>query len=172
MKNTGRAISTILIAIPVIVALSMVVSAFAGFKVFTVLSGSMEPAIHTGSLIYVKPVDAATLREGDVITFAIADDMTATHRIVEIIRGSEGEGAADAGSNADLQFITKGDANDAADASPVSEENIVGTPVLAIPLLGYAVNWMRNPPGLYITIAVITLLIILSFIPTFKGKDQ
>ena len=46
-----------------------------GFELYTVMSGSMEPEYHVGSLIYVKAVDPATLNQGDVITF-VADEET------------------------------------------------------------------------------------------------
>ena len=88
-KKAWDAFTTILVVIIVLFALALVGARFAGLKVFTVLSGSMEPAYHTGSLIYVKEVDYTTLKEGDVITFAISEDMVATHRIVGIVPDDE-----------------------------------------------------------------------------------
>lgn len=78
-----------------------------GYEMLTVLSGSMEPGIPTGSVIGVKPVeDTASLQVGDVITFKAnaSSDMLITHRIIEV----QGEGNS-------LQFITRGDNNDARD---------------------------------------------------------
>lgn len=70
-----------------------------GFKSYRVLSASMEPEYHVGSLVYVKQVDVDSINTGDVITFHISESNLVTHRVVEkdSIRGG---------------FITKGDANE------------------------------------------------------------
>lgn len=69
LKKIWNVISSILVAIVVILALLLVGARIIGLQVFTVLSGSMEPNYHVGSLIYVKNVDYKELESGDVITF-------------------------------------------------------------------------------------------------------
>lgn len=54
LKKIWNVISTILVALVVLLALLLVGARVVGLQVFTVLSGSMEPTYHTGSLIYVK----------------------------------------------------------------------------------------------------------------------
>ena len=61
LKKVWNVVSSILVALVVILALLLVGARVAGLQVFTVLSGSMEPTYHTGSLIYVKKVDPALL---------------------------------------------------------------------------------------------------------------
>ena len=60
LKKIWNVISTILVALVVLLALLLVGARVVGLQVFTVLSGSMEPTYHTGSLIYVKKVDPYT----------------------------------------------------------------------------------------------------------------
>ena len=64
LQKVWNVISTIIVAIVVILALLLVGARVVGLQVFTVLSGSMEPTYHTGSLIYVKKVDPYTIEPG------------------------------------------------------------------------------------------------------------
>ena len=90
VKKIWNWVTYVLVGVVVILALLMVGARLFGFKVFTVLSGSMEPAYHVGSLIYVKEVDYRELESGDVITFMLDEDTVATHRIVEVVPDEEG----------------------------------------------------------------------------------
>ena len=56
IRKTWNVISSILVALVVLLALLLVGARLFGLQVYTVLSGSMEPTYHTGSLIYVKKV--------------------------------------------------------------------------------------------------------------------
>lgn len=166
--NTFRKVwdvfTTILVVIIVLFAMALVGARFAGLKVFTVLSGSMEPEYHTGSLIYVKEVDYTTLEEGDVITFAISEDMVATHRIVGIVPDEEDPSV--------LRYRTKGDANDVEDGTLVHYRNIVGTPVFTIPYMGYVISYIQHPPGTYISIAAGAIILLLAFLPDLFADDK
>ena len=149
-----------------LLAVAMILARLVGAGTFIVQSGSMEPAYKTGSLIFDKRVDAYELKEGDVITYAIADDMTATHRIVEISKEEPTSGD----NSGTIWFTTKGDANDAADAAPVSSDNVIGMPVFQIPYLGYLIDIIKRPPSLYFAIALIAGLLLSSLL-TSKSKD-
>ncbi len=164
MKKVTNVLSTVLVILVVIAALSLVVSRIAGLQVLTVLSGSMEPTYHTGSLIVVKPTDPKTLQVGDVITFLTGEKTNVTHRIVEIV--------PDEADPSVLRFGTQGDANSIRDGLLVHERNVLGVPMLSIPLLGYFVNWVQSPPGLYIAIGVVAALVFLSFVPTKKPSFE
>src|SRR5690625_7060455 len=62
-----------------------------GHQMKTVLSGSMEPGIQTGSIIAVKPVsDGNNLNKNDVITFKEDADTLITHRIIEVTETKNG----------------------------------------------------------------------------------
>ena len=64
-----------------------------------------------------------------------------------------------------LKFRTKGDANTATDASLVDYRNVIGTPVLSIPYLGYLANFIQRPPGIYIALVFATVLVVFAFAP-------
>ena len=77
-------VSTLLIIAVVIVAFLLVGVRLIGFEPYTVLSGSMEPKYHVGSIIYVAKVTPDELSVGDPLTYRI-DNTVVTHEIVEII---------------------------------------------------------------------------------------
>ena len=110
-----------------------------GYQLKTVLSGSMEPSIQTGSIIAVKSVDKAeqaSLQKGDVITFN-EEKRLVTHRITEVKRTDSG-----------VLYTTKGDNNDAPDSNPVLSENVVAVyNGFTIPYLGYVSNFAESPNG-------------------------
>ena len=168
LQKVWNVISTIIVAIVVILALLLVGARVVGLQVFTVLSGSMEPTYHTGSLIYVKKVDPYTIEPGQPITFMLDENTVATHRVVEVV--------PDEDDPSTLRFRTKGDANDAEDGSLVHYKNVIGTPVFAIPKLGYAANYIQHPPGLYVAISAGAVLLLLTFLPDLlsggSGKEQ
>lgn len=119
-------------------------------KVKVVKSGSMEPAVHVGSIVVIKP--AASYGVGDVITFGkdTKTQIPTTHRIVRV----EGEGAAQ-------RFVTKGDANDAEDnaSTPVSE--VHGTMLFTVPYLGYLLAFARTKLGFFILVGLPALAVFL-----------
>lgn len=167
LKKIWNVISSILVALVVLLALLLVGARVVGLQVFTVLSGSMEPTYHTGSLIYVKKVDPYTIEEGQPITFMLDEDTIATHRVVGIVPDEEDPTV--------IRFRTKGDANDAEDGSLVHYKNVIGTPIFSIPYLGYIADYIQHPPGMYITISAGAVLLLLVFLPDVfadDGKDE
>lgn len=123
-----------------------------GLTPYTVLSGSMEPAYPTGSLIYVKAASAEQVQVGDPITFHRSDGVVATHRAVAIDQAAS-------------SFITKGDANNTADASPVPYQALIGIPVFCIPYLGYVSGVLTQPPLMYLSWSALAILILLMLLP-------
>ena len=164
LKKIWNAVSTVLVALVVILALLLVGARLVGLQVFTVLSGSMEPTYHTGSLIYVKKVDPYTIEEGQPITFMLDEDTIATHRVVGIVPDEDDPTV--------IRFRTKGDANDAEDGSLVHYKNVIGTPIFSIPYLGYVADYIQHPPGMYIAISAGAVLLLLVFLPDIFADDS
>ena len=164
LKKIWNTVSTILVALVVILALLLVGARLVGLQVFTVLSGSMEPTYHTGSLIYVKKVDPYTIEEGQPITFMLDEDTIATHRVVGIVPDEDDPTV--------IRFRTKGDANDAEDGSLVHYKNVIGTPIFSIPYLGYVADYIQHPPGMYIAISAGAVLLLLVFLPDIFADDS
>ncbi|MBQ6130603.1 signal peptidase I [Candidatus Saccharibacteria bacterium] len=149
---------TLATIVVVLVALVLVGTKLAGFRAFTVMSGSMEPEFPVGSMIYIRPIDYQSLNIGDVVSYVANSDKTVvTHRIVDI--------EIDPSDSNVWRFKTQGDANAAPDATLVHYKNILGTPVVVVPLLGYLAYYIQQPPGIYITLVVGTLLLAWTFLP-------
>lgn len=162
-KKIWNIITNIIVVLAVVLAIALVGVRLIGFQVYTVLSGSMEPTYHVGSLIYVQKVEYKELQAGDVITFMLDEDTIATHRIVEVI--------PDETDSSVLRFRTKGDANATEDGSLVHYKNVIGTPVFSIPKLGYLTNFIQHPPGMYIAISVGAVLLLLVLLPDLFSKE-
>lgn len=123
-----------------------------GFKLYTVQSGSMEPAIKVGSLIISQKTTG--YQAGDVITFKNAP-APITHRIAEI---------------KDSIYTTKGDANDSADTEPVRQEQILGKVVFSLPFLGYPVGFAKTKEGFIGLIVIPATIIVYSEILNIKNE--
>lgn len=123
-----------------------------GYQLKTVLSGSMEPGIKTGSIIAVKPGgDTTRFKAGDVITFRTDEEGTlTTHRVVEA------EGSGD-----NLRYITKGDNNNAADIEPILHQNVVAEYTgLTVPYVGYILSHAQTKLGSALLLVIPGLLIL------------
>ena len=164
IKKIGNVVTTVLVVAVVLLAIALAGVRLFGLQVYTVLSGSMEPAYHVGALLYDKKVDPAQLRPGDVITFMLDEETIVTHRIVEVVPDEEDPSV--------IRFRTKGDANAAEDGSLVHYKNVLGTPVFTIPKLGHFANFVQQPPGLYVAIAFGAVLVLLAFLPDLLGDDK
>ena len=165
LKKIWNWISGALVVLAVLLAVALVGVRLVGLKPFVVLSGSMEPTYHVGSLIYVKDVDYKTLKVGDPITYMISSDTVVTHRIIEVLVDEEDPET--------IRYFTQGDANESPDGSSVHYKNIIGKPVFSIPYLGYVSHYIQNPPGKYIAISGGAILILLVFLPDiFSDEDE
>lgn len=137
----------VLIVVASAVSLSLLPSV-GKYRVFVVQSGSMEPAIKTGSLIFVQP--KVTYRVGDIVTRKTGQPgVTITHRIVS--RETQGGKPV---------FTTQGDGNTLADGEAVPQSAIIGKELWALPYLGYGVNFAKTPAGFFFIIFLPALLII------------
>jgi len=160
LKKIWNVSSTFLVGLFVLCAVFLMGSRLLGYQVFNVISGSMEPTYSVGDLIYVKDVNPYEIEVGTPITFVLNENLVvATHRVVEVDEENQ-------------HFYTKGDANDTADASPVHFNNVIGVPKFSIPLLGYVSDFIQNPPGMYITVGVGFVLILIVFLPDFFKKKK
>ena len=133
-------------------------SVIPGYEVLIVQSGSMEPAIWTGSVVVVRAQERYDV--GDIITFGTGgtDQIPTTHRIT-----------ADTLQAGQLAYLTKGDANDAPDPQPVPITAVRGRVVLSIPILGYLLDFARQPIGFALLIGVPALVIVFEEVSTIYG---
>lgn len=164
IKRIWDWIGGVLVAVVVLLAVALVGVRVVGLKPYVVLSGSMEPSYHVGSLIYVKSVDYKELQVGDPITYMLNEDTVVTHRIIEVLVDEEDPET--------IRYFTKGDANDVPDGTSVHYKNIIGIPVFSLPYLGYVSNYVQNPPGTYIALTAAAILIMLVFLPDLFAEDK
>lgn len=164
LKKIWNWVSGILVGIVVLLAFALVGVRIIGLQPFAVLSGSMEPAYHVGSLIYVKDVDYKELEVGDPITYMVSEDTVVTHRIIEVL--------PDENDPDTIRYFTQGDANEHPDGTSVHYKNIIGKPIFSIPYLGYVSSYIQHPPGMYVAIAGAAVLILLVFLPDVFADDK
>lgn len=152
VKKICNFLSTIVLIVLLAAAAIILVPMLLGYKEMAVLSGSMEPTIPVGSLVYVKPVEASELEAGDVCTYYLSDGETfVTHRVMSI--------------DPDAQtLVTQGDANDTPDGD-IQFSQVYGRADFHLPYLGFAIQNIRTPVGIMSICGVVMLVILLNFIP-------
>ena len=92
-------------------ALPLTVPQYMGYQIYDVVSGSMEPTVPVGSIIYVKEAEPSSIKKGDIIAFQSGESIV-MHRVVDnkIVEGT---------------FTTKGDANPSEDMNEVPYANLI-----------------------------------------------
>jgi signal peptidase I len=128
-----------------------------------IVSGSMEPAVHTGSLAITTPVNPAYVKVGDIIVFNDPSDPKTTilHRVAAVKEVSP------------LRLSTKGDANNALDNWDVTPGQILGKFAFSIPYLGYVGAFARKPLGFGLLIGLPALIfVILQLLDIKKAINQ
>ena len=160
LKKIWDIISLTIVILMVLCAIFLMGSRLLGYRVFNIISGSMEPVYSVGDLIYVKEVAPEDIKVGDDITFVLNEDLViATHRVVRIDPEKK-------------HFYTKGVANDTEDAAPVQFNNLVGVPQFSLPMLGYVSEFIQNPPGMYIVLILGAAMLIIVFLPDLMPKKK
>lgn len=149
--NYSRAVRVVGAFALLLVVASFAIQAFPGLVgadyAFTVLSGSMEPAIGTGSVVFVAEVPAEQVEEQDVITYRDDGGHLITHRVIEKYQSDDS-----------IRFVTKGDANDAPDGEPVYRGDFVGIVLFSIPFIGYVVAFGNTTAG-YLTLVLLPVVL-------------
>lgn len=134
-QRAGTEVVRLLPLLPLLAACALLLPMLLGWHSFVVLSGSMEPVYHIGSLLYVCPATPGQVHPGQVITFTGHTGDPVTHRVV----------AVDATNG---RWVTKGDANRSTDPLPVPFGALLGRAVFAVPLLGYLSLFTHSAGGM------------------------
>ena len=129
IKNTGF----LLLIITFLAVLAIFFSGFFGIRRYLVVSGSMEPSLYAGDIVFVNSnVAFEEVKVGDVIIFQYKD-MNVIHRVVD-----------EALINGEKHLKTKGDNNEYADGYLTSEENFCGVFICQIPKLGFLIDYKNS----------------------------
>lgn len=167
IRLMGKIIYWLVFSVIFVTALIVICSSFnipPGTKVFTVMSGSMSPAIRTGSIVITQT--RKEYQKGDVITFKSEAERkienpqhTNTHRIIKVQKTKDG-----------LKYETKGDANQTSDSNLVANDLILGKVVFNIPLLGFTVSFAKTREGVIILIVIPATIIVYTEIINIKNE--
>ena len=197
LKKTLDIISKIALGAFVLLVALLVGARLFGIEPHIVLSGSMEPEILTGSLVYVKPVtpeQAENLKVGDTVTYIADKNGTkVTHKIYEVVgpayvKNQHGEYLLDDSGN---RIVAKDDAghdiimyttyginnkNEGTESGyTLDGKPGVGNLASSVPLLGYLASFLQSTVGRYVAIAVGVLLIVTVLFggsPEKKKEDE
>ncbi len=158
-----------LLVLLLVIACTSALSIFSipsGIRLFVVQSGSMQPAIKTGSIVVVKK--STSYAKGDVITFSAKKGSDIknpknliTHRIIDIRT-----------DNDLTSYITKGDANNVEDFISPEREQVLGKVIFAIPYLGYPVSYAKTQTGFIVLIVIPATLIVYSELLHIKNEAK
>ena len=149
-------ISVIMVLIVIAIGAVMIVPKVMGNDIYAVMSGSMEPYYHVGSVVIVdKHFTPEEIAVGDPITFRKGDNAIATHRVIEVNEETR-------------EFKTKGDANEVEDLAPVPFENVIGKAGMSVPMVGY----IPTMKGIFCIGAYIIVFILLQIIPELLKPEK
>ena len=155
------ALGTLLLIIIVVACLPLTVPKVFGYEMYTVISGSMEPSISTGSLVYIKDMEPQDVTDGDVIAFYGGHDSNAiiTHRVVKnrVVMG---------------EFVTKGDANEKEDMNPIPYMNFLGRVELSIPVVGELAQMLTSMEGKIAAGTLIGVAVILQLLASLLDRRR
>ena len=124
-------LGTLIILAVIAVSLPLALPRFLGYQAYAVLSGSMEPAIPTGSVVYVETAAARDLEPDEIIAF-YSHGSVVTHRLVQNQYFRE-------------ELVTKGDANAKEDINPVPYSDLIGRVKYHIPVVGEYMMFFNEP---------------------------
>lgn len=135
MKFLTKILLTLLV---ILSAPVMTLGGLAQFRIVSpliVISGSMEPEIHVGSLIISTTVRAKDLQIGDIASIKRDDGVLVTHRVIsnEPLQGST-----------EVRSIKmKGDANNVEDKNPYVQSDAL-RPLFIIPAIGSTLAYLES----------------------------
>lgn len=154
-------LATVLLILLVAVCLPLTVPRVFGYEIYSVVSGSMEPAIMTGSLVYVQSVPPEEVQEAEIIAFHDVFDTQSiiTHRVVT-------------NSTVMGEFITKGDANEENDMNPIPYSHFVGKVVLSIPKAGFMAQAFTGTAGKMAAASFIVLAVLLQLLSAVLTREK
>ncbi len=141
--------------------------------IVVVVSGSMEPQIHKGDLLFVMGREPENIKngtiidkDGDIIVFYAYWHGAPLEPIVHRVINKYQDGGI-------WYFRTKGDANSLPDQGVRSEDDIIGVVVGGIPLIGWVKIFLTESGLLIPLLIIISVLLIISIVrDIYKGQDE
>lgn len=158
IKKVLSSISTFLTVLLITGILIMLIMQLMGIRPYIVMSGSMEPAIHTGSICFVDTEkEYYNIRTNDIIAFKAGRNTLVTHRVITVT---------------DSGLVTKGDANDVSDGLSTTEENYIGKTLFSVPYAGYWSMALQTDSGKIIIGTAVAGLFLSTLVSAVKERKK
>lgn len=158
IKRVMNSISTFLTVLLIMGILLMLIMQLMGIRPYIVMSGSMEPAIHTGSICFVDTKkEYNSIKSDDIIAFKAGRNTLVTHRVITVT---------------DSGLVTKGDANDVSDGLSTTEDNFIGKTLFSVPYAGYWSMALQTDSGKIIIGTAVGALFLSTVISTIKERKR
>ncbi len=142
--------------------LSFSVPNVVGMHSFVVMSGSMTPTLKVGDIVVDRPIAAADVRIGDIITFKDpARNRLVTHR-VHRLRVENGR----------IDIETKGDRNNSVEDWSVGTDGRVGLVIYRVPKIGYVLAWTRSRQGRLLLVLLVLVIGIYEIVQIWRPKQD
>jgi len=124
-----------------------------GHQAFTIVSGSMEPAIGTGDVVVVDKIAPLDARVGDVISFRDPENASRilTHRVTKMRATGDS-----------VRFVTRGDANTGVETWGIPVSGTIGRVDYRIPKIGYVANRIGSRFGRFGFVVIPAVLLALT----------
>jgi len=160
-KVCGSILSWLIIIVLAVAIMGVAIPEAMGVKMYTVLTGSMQPTYNVGDLVYVAPTPFNEIKVGDTVTYIINSQGTVvTHRVIQ---KDETKGVV----------FTKGDNNSTPDGREIQYQNIVGVVKFSVPKIGRAVAPLLTLYGKVAAIcAILIMVILINLIPYLLSKKE
>jgi signal peptidase I len=148
-RMVGHVLLSIGACLGVLVLLGSIATPLLGVRPVVITSGSMEPAIPTGSLTLTHEIPASDAAVGDVVMVTAASGSRVTHRVISTSRSGD-----------QVALELQGDANEVPDPETYVVSR-VDRVVLDVPWVGYLFSALRTPVGLFGLGVLTTVLVVL-----------
>lgn len=195
-KGTGgkiaavcRITGTLLILAVILLCSTLVLPGIFGWHMYNVISGSMEPALKVGSLIYIHEDLPEDVQEDDIIAFYSIPEVRSPDALTDtaleeghVSGGPSGYDFPDDNSIITHRvvknnvvsgnFRTKGDANDSEDPMPVDYDFYIGRVKLSVPYMGAILTIMTSLQGKIAAGCVVALGVVLNLIGSRQKEES
>lgn len=195
-KGTGgkiaavcRITGTLLILAVILLCSTLVLPGIFGWHMYNVISGSMEPALKVGSLIYIHEDLPEDVQEDDIIAFYSIPEVRSPDALTDtaleeghVSGGPSGYDFPDDNSIITHRvvknnvvsgnFRTKGDANDSEDPMPVDYDFYIGRVKLSVPYVGAILTIMTSLQGKIAAGCVVALGVVLNLIGSRQKEES
>lgn len=149
LSKINNIIMWIILSVILLVVALVCVPSFFNLTPYVVNSELISSAYDTGSMVFVKSVEASEIEVGDAISYVYDEDLTVVTNIVIEIDDE----------NSIFTIIENGD--------EVHFNNLVGVALYSIPFLGLIYSYFSTSPGVYIFALVLIWIIIGSVVAEY-----